>query len=196
MEISGKRTADVELARRALAGDEDCVREFIHRMGCVPRILVAKNRRLGRPLSDDDLSDLVQDTLLAVWRKLGQFDGQAALETWVYRFCHLELMRRLRTLQSVPLPLENPDARVYDRSTGAEAAERDFARIVEGLEHLPEDLAEVLRLKHLAHLTFDQIGDRLALSPNTAKTRYYRGLTQLRKALGEQARQLGSKKRA
>jgi RNA polymerase sigma factor (sigma-70 family) len=53
----------------------------------------------------------------------------------------------------------------------------------ERLEHLLETLggqeAELLRLKHFEGMTFQQIGQHLSLSPNTAKAVYYRGLRRL-----------------
>ena len=58
-------------------------------------------------------------------------------------------------------------------------------RLLEGLGELPPELGLVLQLKHIEGLTFDQIGERLAISPNTAKTRYYRGLDKLRGRLGQ-----------
>jgi DNA-directed RNA polymerase specialized sigma24 family protein len=40
-----------------------------------------------------------------------------------------------------------------------------------------------VRLKHLAELTFADIGVRLGMSENTAKSLYYRGLVKLRELL-------------
>ena len=43
--------------------------------------------------------------------------------------------------------------------------------------------AQIIRLKHLESLTFDELGARMGLSANTAKTHYYRGLSRLRSML-------------
>ena len=48
---------------------------------------------------------------------------------------------------------------------------------------LGEPTSTVVNLKHFEELTFDEIGDQLDLSPNTAKTYYYRGLEKLRDKL-------------
>ena len=80
----------------ALAGRAPAIVRFLARMQCVPRMLHAQNARFGRPFTPEELADVIQETLLAVWRKLSGYNGLARLETWVYRFCYLEYMRRLR----------------------------------------------------------------------------------------------------
>src|SRR5262245_50605321 len=92
----GDASADLALARSAAKNEQPAVDQFFARMRCVPAILAAKNRRLGSPLTDEELNDLAQDTLALLWRKLGTFAGLARLETWAFRFCVLELMNALR----------------------------------------------------------------------------------------------------
>ena len=48
------------------------------------------------------------------------------------------------------------------------------------------------KLKHLEGLTFVEVGERLAMSTNTAKTHYYRGLRRLRAMLGQLTTEDGS----
>jgi len=176
---------DLELVRGALAGKRDEVRAFLARMHCVPRMIAAHNEKLGRPLADDELEDVVQETLVAIWRKLERFDQRAALETWVYPFCFYEFMRRLRSKRSLPRLLEDAPAGAHEPIAPEEVSLLEFEHVLAGLDALEPELAEVLRLKHLEDLTFEEIGRRLAISPNTAKTRHYRGLEKLRKRLGK-----------
>jgi len=175
---------DLELARLALRGDAAARHAFCLRMRCVPRLLFVMNRRQRRPLPTSELEDLVQDTLATIWRRLDSFEGLASLETWSYRFCAFQLANRLRSVarQPVTVPLmrtEAPDGDPTDLW-----AYEDVHRALDALEH---NVAAVIRLKHFEHLSFDEIGSRLEVSPNTAKTRYYRGLEQLRAALWDRA---------
>lgn len=153
------------------------------RMLCVPRILSAKNRRLGTPLSDDELLDLVQDVLALIWRKRAEFEGRSALETWVYRIALFELMNGIRRKQrhSPRESVRVEAVSLEDPSAAAETA--DFRFVYEGLERLGPPDEDVIRLKHFDELTFQQIGERLDVSPNTAKTWYYRGMKKLRAML-------------
>lgn len=71
-------TAD--LMSRARAGDGEAFRELT---GPHARDLqVHCYRMLG---SLQDAEDALQDTLLAAWQGLGQFEGRASLRTWLYR---------------------------------------------------------------------------------------------------------------
>ncbi|MFN0242709.1 MAG: RNA polymerase sigma factor [Planctomycetota bacterium] len=171
-----RRAQDLELVQRILRDDARAWDRFVERMQCVPRILDAQNAQCGRPLDDHDLADLSQDVLVLVWRKLGTFTGEAALETWIYGIARFELRnaarrkRRERARDGVP-----SDPRV----TELDLDELDLAHIHDGLAQIDPAEAQVIRCKHFDDLTFRAIARRLGISANTAKTRYYRGLGKL-----------------
>src|SRR5205809_1582695 len=79
----GRGDADVataDLISRARAGDGDAFRELTepHRR----ELQVHCYRMLG---SFQDAEDALQDTLLAAWQGLGEFEGRASIRTWLYR---------------------------------------------------------------------------------------------------------------
>ena len=174
--------SDLLLARGTLDGDENAIRGFVNRMQCIPAILAAQNQRMGSPLSNDDLGDVVQDSVTKVWLKLGSYAGRASLETWAYRFCFLELMnsirKRRRWQQSAPIESELES--LVSPETDAAI---QFEFLHRGLEAVGPPESDVLRLKHFEELTFAEIAKRLGISPNTAKTQYYRGLSKLRECV-------------
>jgi len=175
---------DVERIRRALAGDRRAIDEIAGRLACIPRMLARRNRDYGAPLDDDELRDLAQETIIAIWRKLGTYDGRASLETWAYRFCVYELLHRLRQKRSRPRPwadVSREAAPAEPRSS--EPALEDYDLLYRTLGRLGATEGEVVRLKHFEDLTFEEIGDRLEQPTNTVKTRYYRGLLKLRRML-------------
>ncbi|MEQ8763865.1 MAG: RNA polymerase sigma factor [Planctomycetota bacterium] len=175
---------DLTLVRRSLARDESALEGLIERLKCVPRILAAINEKIGGHLSRDELADLSQDALVAVWRKLDTFEGRGRLETWVYGFCFRELMsflrgkHRRRDALASRLELEEQLAvhPLLTLSLEVEEVERQ-------LDHIGRPDSEVIRMKHYRDLTFREIGQRLRLSPNTAKAFYYRGLDKLRRRM-------------
>lgn len=181
---AGQHEEDGELVRRACAGDAGARAQFAARMRCVARILCARNARAGGPLGPEELEDLGQDTLAAIWHKLPTYDGSARLETWVYRFCELEFLRKLRSKGRGRLVLEpSLEGTQNEPLAPAERSELDDQELLQGLDALEEEVGSVLRLKHYEDLTFEAIGTRLGVSVNTAKTRYYRGLQKLRSTL-------------
>jgi RNA polymerase sigma-70 factor (ECF subfamily) len=88
-------TAD--LISRARAGDGDAFRELTepHRR----ELQVHCYRMLG---SFQDAEDTLQDTLLAAWRGLGEYEGRASIRTWLYRIATNRCLNALRSASRRP----------------------------------------------------------------------------------------------
>jgi RNA polymerase sigma-70 factor (ECF subfamily) len=150
-------------------------------MGHARRVVTHKNALLGAPLGAGDLEDVVQDALVAIWRKLGEYRGDGTLEAWIYRFSLLELLARLRDRRRFPRLVDDVGAEAgADSAAALLAREESRERLYRLLERVERPQGEVLRMKHLEGLEFEEIAARLGLPRNTVKTRYYRGLRRLR----------------
>lgn len=168
-------TDDLDLVRRALHGDDAALQELGHRLQCVPRILAARNARVGRPLGEDDVREAAHEVIARVWSQLGEFRGQAALESWVYRFCEFELINAVRRKKRSPRAVDD------DLLTDPRASDSvDVERVYMGLDRLLPEEAAAVRLKHFDELTFEEIAARAQAPLATVKSRYYRGLEKLR----------------
>jgi RNA polymerase sigma-70 factor (TIGR02960 family) len=88
-------TAD--LISKAQAGDGDAFRELTepHRR----ELQVHCYRMLG---SFQDAEDTLQDTLLAAWQGLGDFQGRASIRTWLYRIATNRCLNALRAASRRP----------------------------------------------------------------------------------------------
>jgi RNA polymerase sigma-70 factor (ECF subfamily) len=95
------------LLDRARAGEEAAFAELTEPFR--PELQLHCYRILG---SLQDAEDLVQETLLAAWRGLGQFEGRASLRSWLYRIatnrCLNHLRGRGRRVYEMPAPPEPP----------------------------------------------------------------------------------------
>lgn len=177
-----RHAEDLRFVRAVLAGEREARERFVDRLACVPGILRAKSRRMALTLDEAELEELVQLALAAIWSKLPRFEGQSALETWAFGFCVNELLkwreRRGGGRWLVPLEslAEEPAAKERGVDGDVEALER-------ALDELGPPATPIIVLKHFEDLTFEEIGARLGISPNTAKTRYYRGFERLRELL-------------
>ncbi len=158
----------------------------MERMECVPYILAAQNKRMGQPLNLHDLADVVQESLAKVWKKLGSYEGRAALETWTYRFCYLELMNGIRKKRRWSDSAQ-PESEVEEVASSTESRAVEFEFLHKGLEAVGPPESDIVRLKHFEELTFAEIAERLGVSANTAKTQYYRGLSKLKERLDSSA---------
>ena len=179
MAESADHLADRELVRAVLDGDPRAIETLVQRLRCIPRILSLLNQRVGNALGPEDLGDLTQDTLARLWPRMVRYNGQAALETWFYGFCFNGFMNALRKGSRALTP-----AALSDQVASPDGpVALDYDRLHHGLEQLGEHEARVIRLKYFDDLTFEEIGGRLGISPNTAKTRHYRGMRRLEELL-------------
>ncbi len=180
--------SDLRLAREALRGSASARRQFAERMRCVPKYLAVMNAKLGRPFTDHELEDLVQETLVEIWRRLDTYQGLAALQTWAYRFCQHVLSTRLRSAGRRPANVALDDAR--ERAPRAPCS-LDYEHVYSALDRLDARDAQIVRARHFDELTFEAIGLRLGMPESSAKANYHRALTRLRDLLGPLHREAG-----
>ena len=170
---------------RARAGDEDAFRELTDPYRRELELHVY--RIVG---SVHDAEDLLQETLLAAWRDLEQFQGRASVRAWLYRIATnrsldaLRASRRrpedLQQLTDVPEPTRRaepiwlepyPDVLlegVPDRAPGPEARyeakEAIALAFIVGLQHLPPQQRAVLVLRDVLGFRSGEVAEMLETS--------------------------------
>ena len=185
---------DAEAIRRVRAGENDAFGFLVEKYGGRIARLVA-----GYVRNEEDARDVVQDSFLKAFARLDRFDGRSSFYTWVYRIAantamdHNKKVRRRPT----PLPLEparednpwpsaDPPAPGPSPVQGAVRSELR-ARIDEALEELPDMYREVIVLRELEGLSYDDIARTLQLSRGTVESRIFRARERLRARLGNLA---------
>ena len=95
-------TTDTAL-ERARAGDDQAFGEITGPY--LAELRLHCYRMLG---SVQDAEDTLQETLLAAWRGLGQYEGRAGLRTWLYRIATNQCLNALRASSRRPRPAAPP----------------------------------------------------------------------------------------
>lgn len=138
--------------------------------------LVLFARQFVRSVADAE--DIVQDVFVRFWRKKHSIENRALL---------------FATVRSVALDLLRRDARRARREANAaleqeQSAQPQFdfddtsqAELAAAVDRLPTEQREVLVMKIWNDLTFAEIGEALAISQNTAASRYRYALAALKK---------------
>jgi RNA polymerase sigma-70 factor (ECF subfamily) len=193
---------------RAQRGDEDA---FAQLTGPYRRELQLHCYRIVG--SFQDAEDLLQETLLAAWRGLEQFEGRSSLRAWLYTIatnrCLNTLRARGRRPQSAPgdrpgvaIPPESfgeiawlqpyPDALlegVIDGAAGSDPAARYEAKetvalaFVSGLQHLAPRQRAVLVLRDVLGFHADEVADMLGSSEASVNSALQRARATLEKRL-------------
>src|SRR6478609_11994493 len=90
-------TENTNTLARARAGDDDAFRELTDPYRRELQLHVY--RMVG---SAQDAEDLLQETLLAAWRGLDQFEGRASVRSWLYRIATNRSLDALRASKRRP----------------------------------------------------------------------------------------------
>lgn len=175
----------VEAARR---GDESAFESLVRLYE--KRVFALATRMCGNP---EDAAEAAQEAFLAAWQGLRFFRGDSSFSTWLYRLTSnacVDLLRREGrhraaagpSLDDEELNRDVPDSTVPSPQEEAERRELR-AQIEEGLRALSPEHRQVLVLREMHQLSYDEIADALDLDVGTVKSRISRGRKQLRNFL-------------
>ena len=174
----------VEAARQ---GDQSAFEQLVRLYE--KRVLALTTRMCKNPA---DAEEAAQEAFLSAWQGLPFFRGDASFSTWLYRLASnacVDLLRRERRRQSAAGPsLNDEEARLEVPDTAPspqEQAERSELRqqIEAGLQALTPDHRQVLLLREMHQLSYDEIAQTLDVDVGTVKSRINRGRKQLRNFL-------------
>lgn len=176
-----ERHADLDVVRRALAGDPDASEQLIRWLERLPAMIRVRADSTG--LDEDRLADVIQEGLATAWRRIESFEGRSSFATWLYGIGSNQV---LKALEADYRRQREAGGVALDEFAGAAPEEPDgdeVALVVAALDGLDPVCREVVRLKHYDSLTFEEIGDRRDLPVGSVKSIYYRGLSKLRARL-------------
>jgi len=146
-----------------------------------------------------DADDAAQETFIKIYRSLGKFRFESALRTWIFRIavntCKNRRMssafRNRKRMVSLDNPVEPPgrDAGRNIPDKGAlpseelEKKER-IEQIRKGINALPAEHREVITLRDIQGLSYDEIVQVTGIPLGTVKSRLARARTELKDKLG------------
>jgi RNA polymerase sigma-70 factor (ECF subfamily) len=169
---------DVAAIRACQAGDRDAFRFLVERY---------QREALGHALAlvgnREDARDAVQEAFLDAFRAVATLDAARPFYPWLYvllrnRCYKLLAGRKRRHAESLPAePLLAVPAPERAGEVGA---------LEEALGRLSAEDRELITLKHLDGLSYEQLAQRLAVPPGTVMSRLYHARRRLRDRLAEQ----------
>ncbi|ADU99934.1 sigma-70 family RNA polymerase sigma factor [Alicycliphilus denitrificans] len=159
---------------RARRGEIAAFSELVaHYQDRIYRFLVRMTR------SQEDARELTQETFLSAYEALPRWRPDARLSTWLFRIARNQAVDRLRRAQrvefvaldealheQVPADTPTPEAALQARQRIA-ALERALAR-------LPVEHREILLLRDIEDMPYEDIAEVLGISLGTVKSRIAR----------------------
>ncbi len=128
--------------------------------------------------------DVVQDVFLKLWFERNSIKADKPLEAWLYTVAKNNILNKLRKIAN--------DWKAIDNLTHIDIKSENKTdhKVIEGeyqqnlkiaISKLPEQQRSVFLLSRFDKLTYDQIGQKMGISPLTVKTHLSRALLALRK---------------
>lgn len=182
--------SEEQLIRRAQQGDNGAFEELL--------LLHQKkvyNLCLRMSANPDDALDLSQEAFLRAWRSLGQYQFEASFSTWLFRLTSnicIDFLRRKKRRQETSLTEsyddsdEGAELSVPDAQPGPEQqaiTNETKIELARAMERLSPEHREILQLRVIEDLQYEQIADILGVRVGTVKSRLARARLALRKIL-------------
>ena len=184
---------DKDLVARCREGNDEAWRELVDRFG--PRVYaIAYHFTMKR----EDAEELSQEIFLKVFENLHRYDRGFPLVAWIlsvsrnlcidrYRRRKREKSFRFISDEAVTTLLKSED----DPASMALQKERTKL-LFSALSEIPEDLAEILVLRDLNGLAYEEIGKALDLPDGTVKSRLFRARAEVARKIRERHESRGA----
>lgn len=140
----------------------------------------------------DDAQDLAQEAFLKAWRGLRFYKQEASFSTWLYRLTSnvcIDYLRQKKRRPVQSLTADDEEEAQYDvvdpAPTPYEQAENTQVReaVAAAMDGLEEEFRQVLTLRVVEELSYDEIAQIMDLKVGTVKSRLARAREKLRKIL-------------
>lgn len=172
--------AERKLAARLRKRDETVMTEIYERYGRLAYGYLT--RTIGDPSQAEDVQ---QQVFLEVWQRGPGFDPErASMATWIMTIARSRAVDHLR--KRIPEPRDPAGSlAVLDARQFADPVDElhEQWRLAALLAELPEEEAEVLRMRFHLNLSQSEIAERTGIALGTVKTRMARALERLRDEL-------------
>jgi len=185
--------SDRELVARLQAGNEQAFDQLVTR-----HQQRALNVAFQLLRDREDAMEVAQDAFVRIYRSIGEFRGECEFTTWLHQIVVNLARNRYRWWQrrgrqatvSIDCPVETAAGAVEVQveakgdTPDVEAAQAEFVRTLsEKMAELPAKLREVLVLRNIENMRYEEIATALGCSVGTVKSRIARAREALRAAM-------------
>lgn len=186
---SASSLEDDKYVKSALKGNEGAYKQLVQKY---ERPIFFHIKKMIK--ENDVLEDLVQEIFIKAFHNLSTYSNEYAFSTWLYRIAtnhSIDYLRKkkLQTL-SINDPYKTKDGEIeiqlpdstYEADAGVIKKERK-AIVNEAIDSLPEKYREVIKMRHMEEMSYQEIAEELDLPLGTVKAHIFRAREILYKAL-------------
>ncbi len=183
--VEDSNDSEQRFIERLTAHDERAFNQLVE--AYEQRVFRLLHRMLGRR---DEAEDMAQEVFVQVFKAIGQFRGDAKLGTWIYRIAVNLCKNRLKYLSRRHTDAQDELETVAERAPLSHAKGVTYGavappdQVVEGyqverivqhcMSEIEPEFREVLVLRDVEDLTYEEIADITGLADGTVKSRIHR----------------------
>ena len=179
------REQEVQIVQRVLQGDVNAFEKLV--LEYEKSVYAITQRMTGNA---EDAADMTQETFIKAYNSLSSFRGDSKFSVWLYRIATnvcLDFLRSRSRKPTVSLSVEDDDGEeveldIADESQSPERLlERGLTRdaVRRGLNALSPEYRQILLLREIQGLSYEEIADVLTLEVGTVKSRIFRARKRL-----------------
>lgn len=142
----------------------------------------------GIVIAHEDANDVLQESLIKIWKALDNFRGDSALYTWLYRIATNESLNYLKAQKRKQLQALNSEnefllskLRADEYFTGDEIQ----LKLQKAILTLPNQQRLVFNMKYFEEMKYAQIAEILELSEGTLKAHYHLAVKKIKEYLNQ-----------
>lgn len=179
------REQEASIVGRVLNGDANAFEKLV--LEYEKNVYGIALRMTGNP---EDAADMTQEAFIKAYNSLSGFRGDSKFSVWLYRIVSnvcLDFLRSRNRRPTVSLYVEDEEGEeaeldIADESQSPEVLlERSLTRegVRRGLDALPPDYRQILLLREIQGLSYEEISQSLDLEVGTVKSRIFRARKRL-----------------
>ena len=136
----------------------------------------------------DDTDDVLQNTMIKVWKSLPEFRSDSSLFTWLYRIATNEaltfLKRKQRRILGPSLEMEQQMAEEIE-SDPYFSGDEVQKKLQQAILKLPEKQRLVFNMKYFDGIKYEEMSEILKTSVGALKASYHHAVRKIESMLGE-----------
>lgn len=172
---------DIELVEEVKAGNRRSFSELVKRH---QRALLRLSLRFVKDL--DVAEDVVQESFIKSFEKLGSFEGRSTFKSWLFQIAVNTARNKIRERRSDSTDIENVHLAVNAVAENALVHTAVAELIQQEVDKLPSRQRTALVLRVYEDLSFQEIADIMECPYDTAKANYRHAVMKLRQTFERQ----------
>lgn len=145
---------------------------------------------LGLGVADNVAEELVQESLLRLWRKADQFNSaRASLNTWLFRIgrnLYIDHVRREPQWMDIQYGIDRLDRQESARTDTQPDAVTDHQTLKNAIDQLPPTQAKLVRMCYLEAKSHREISEELTMPLGSVKSSLRRAFGKLQVSIRSQ----------